>query len=448
MRFFIFQSDRAGRAPFLLNRSGDAFVIQDTHNIPRRRPGQWQSPVQEFRLRVRTEATEAWLAKQGLQLGEGSAIKHGHFDREMLRKSCTRRATINVRGTLAFFLVTLMTGLAAIEAGAEPASAPAGFYRVDCLGNSDTIVSIPFTQPEAAFALVESVAGSVVTVMGTPGWLVDQFVYVSGTQSNSYYARLLSGQKEGGYYPIVGNDIKSLTLSLGGDDFSSVTNGTRLSVIPYWTLATAFPQGKGVIASSNAFNPMTEILIPDFAGVGVNLNIHATYYFFTNGTWRLFGAGTANKNDDILLPDVYFIVRHNISSNTVFTAQGSVAVSKLAIPLMTQVQPTNQDNFIALSRPATVTLNESGLFQSSAFLASPNAFNPTDELLTFDNSTIGKNKTVAATYYYRNDAWRKSGDLTGDYGNEPVFVPATGVIIRKKATSDGASTNWINSATY
>ena len=191
----------------------------------------------------RGEGGEGKLAKESLQLGEGSAKKRRHFDREMLRKSCTRRATIKVRGTLAFFLVALMTGLPAIEAGAEPDSAPTGFYRVACMGNSDTIVSIPFTQPEAAFALVESVAGSVVTVMGTPSWLVDQFVYVSGTQSNTYYVRLLSGAKEGSYYPIVTNGTNSLTLSLDGDDLSSVTSGTRLSVIPYWTLATAFPQG-------------------------------------------------------------------------------------------------------------------------------------------------------------------------------------------------------------
>ena len=206
-----------------------------------------------------------------------------------------RRTTSHVCETLAFLLMALIIAVPAIDAGAEPASAPAGFYKLDLLGNSDTIVSIPFTRPEAAFALVQSIAGSVVTVSGAPGWSVDQFVYASGTQSNTYYLRFLSSAKEGGYYPIIANDTNSLAVSLGGDDISSVTNGTRLAIIPYWTLGSAFPGGKGSIPSASAFIRKTEVLIPDVNGVGVNLSPVATYYFLTNATfpngiWQQVGA--------------------------------------------------------------------------------------------------------------------------------------------------------------
>jgi uncharacterized protein (TIGR02597 family) len=365
-----------------------------------------------------------------------------------------RRATINVRGTLAFFLLALMAGLPAIEAGAELASAPAGFYRVDCLGNSDNIVSIPFTRPEAAFALVESVAvlndtNAVVTVKGSPGWSVDQFAYASGSQSNTYYLRFLSSAKEGSYYPILSNDANNLTLSLGGDDLSSVTNGTPLAVIPYWTLGTAFPQGNGVVPSPSAFIRRTEVIIPDVNGVGINLSPLVTYYFvtnatFPNGIWQQVGAGTTSKNDDVLLPDNYFIVRHNTDSNTVFTALGSVPVSKLTVPLSTETT-TKQDNFVALTRPATNTLDESGLVQSGAFIASPSVFNRSDELLVFDNNQIAKNKAAKDTYYYLG-TWRRVGSGTIDMGSQPVFTPGTGVIIRKQ--TNGVSSLWINSPTY
>ncbi len=361
-----------------------------------------------------------------------------------------RRTASHVYEALAFLLMALIIAVPAIDAGAEPASAPAGFYRLDCLGNSDTVVSIPFTRPEAAFALVQAIAGNVVTVSGTPGWLVDQFVYVSGTQSNTYYLRFLSSAKEGSYYPIVANDTNSLTLSLGGDDISSVTNGTHLVVVPYWTLAAAFPDGKGVIPSSTIGNRNTEILIPDFNGVGINLSAPVTYFYFTSATsnyWRQVGGGTVNRSDNVLLPDGYFIVRHNTSTGTVFTAQGSVAVSKLAIPLLTQPEPTNQDNFVALVRPAVVTLDESGLFQSGAFLASLSQGNRTDELLVFDNNQVAKNKSAAATYYYLN-TWRRVGSGSTNMGSQPVFLPGTGVIIRKKSTATGYSTNWVNSPTY
>ncbi len=333
-----------------------------------------------------------------------------------------------------------------LDARAEPASAPAGFYKVDCLGNSDTIVSIPFTRPEAAFALVQSVAENVVTVQNTPGWTAGQFVHAAGTQTNTYYLRFLSGAKEGSYYPIVDNGANTLTLNLAGDNISSVTAGDRLAVIPYWTLATAFPDGRGVIPSaSQIFNRKTEILIPDFNGTGINLSARATYYFYKpagslTGTWYKHGDLNNSMNDEVLLPDVYFIVRHNNSPvGTVFTAHGSVSLSKLSIPVLAQPS-TAQDNFVALARPATITLNESGLVESGAFQPSP-WFSPTDQLFVFDNTTVAMNKSASATYYYSDNAWRKFGDLLGDYGQEPVFAPGTGIIIRKAA---GASANWVN----
>jgi uncharacterized protein (TIGR02597 family) len=149
-------------------------------------------------------------------------------------------------------------------------------------------------------------------------------------------------------------------------------------------------------------------------------------------------------DDQILLPDVYFIVRHNTSTGTVFTAQGCVPDAKLAAPLFA-IPSGKQDNYLALARPAAVTLDESGLIESGAFSPSPSAFIRTDELFVFDNTTTNKNKTAAATYYYQGNAWRKFGDLVGTWDDEPVFAPGTGFVIRKAA---GTSTNWINSPTY
>jgi len=356
------------------------------------------------------------------------------------------------RETLALLLVIFAIAVTAFDGRAEAASTPAGFYKLDCLGNSDTIVSIPFSRPETNSSLVQSIAGNVITVSGTPGWLVNQFVYVSGTQSNTYYLRFLSSAKEGSYYPIVANTANSLTLSLGGDDISSVTNGTRVSVIPYWTLGTAFPQGKGVIATALSFSRKTEVLIPNVNGVGINLSPGPAYYFLTNATfpngiWQQVGTLTTNKNDDVLLPDNYFIVRHNTASNTVFTAQGSVPVSKLAVPLATEAF-TKQDNFVALSRPVTATLNESGLIQSGAFIGSPTTFSRTDELLVFNNAVAAKNKAPSARYFYLSpsNTWCKVGFGTTDMGSQPVFTPGIGVIIRKYTNS--VSGLWVNSPTY
>jgi uncharacterized protein (TIGR02597 family) len=128
-------------------------------------------------------------------------------------------------------------------------------------------------------------------------------------------------------------------------------------------------------------------------------------------------------------------------------------MSKLTTPIVTQ-PASKQDNFVALTRPATNTLNESGLVQSGAFLSSASQLNQNgDQLLVFNNGQTGQNKSPAATYYYLSSlsCWCRVNDSQGTYGttdmgNEPVFVPGTGVIIRKKLGS--ASTNWVNSPNY
>lgn len=375
-------------------------------------------------------------------------------------RSNMQRVTPGIFATLALMLVAVLVALPAFRGWAEPASDPAGFYRITCLGNSDTLVSIPFSRPAAANAIVESVTDNVVTVKGEPGWAENQFLYVAGSQPNTYYLRFLDGDKEGSYYPITGNGPDTLTISLGGDDISTVIEGNRLTVVPYWTLGTAFPEGRGV-HKSGGIARRTQVLIPNYTASGVNNPPLATYYFLTNatfpdGVWQQVNEGSANKNDEILLPDLYVIVRHNIDVPTVITAQGGVPISKLATPLAAQ-EIGKQDNFVALARPATVTLNESGLIESGAFVPTSSLLNRRDELLVFDNNKIGKNKAPSATYYYRTDLspnrWVRVNDSQGTYGttdmgDQPVFLPGTGAVVRKASVLGGSSSTWVNVINY
>jgi hypothetical protein len=59
---------------------------------------------------------------------------------------------------------------------ATAASSPAGFLRLSALGNSDTIVSLPFARPGAISATVATVAANAITVTGSPNWTANQFV--------------------------------------------------------------------------------------------------------------------------------------------------------------------------------------------------------------------------------------------------------------------------------
>ena len=118
------------------------------------------------------------------------------------------------------------------------------------------------------------------------------------------------------------------------------------------------------------------------------------------------------------------------------TALGAVVLPKLSIPLRTDTS-TSQDNALALTRASAITLNNSGLISSGAFSPSPLPGNRTDELLTFDNTAVAKNKSSSAIFYYWNNAWRQVGLGSTDVGSLAVFSPGSGFIIRKATNTTG-----------
>ncbi|MGC4071336.1 MAG: TIGR02597 family protein [Nibricoccus sp.] len=355
------------------------------------------------------------------------------------------------------FSQTLALGLAlclcstTASVAATATTDPVGYNTISLLANSDTYVSVPFSRPAAFVGQISSFSGNVITVAGTPGFTASQFVYASGSQSNTYYAFIRSGAKEGNYYTIIANGTNTLTVDLAGDTLTGIVANEAISIIPYWTLGTLFPAsdaGVSFIVTVSNPSPQTQILIPDLTSTGINLSVSKVYRY-RSGSWKLVGGLNPSYDDDILIPDSYFIVR-NAATGTVFTQTGSVVVKKTTTPLITNVG-SKQDNSVALTRPIPVSLNDSGLISSGAFVAS----NPTgprtgDELLVVDNTTTGINKSVSAVYFYRNGAWRKVGaaDANSDFGATIVFGPGSGVIIRKAATATGASANWTNSPTY
>jgi uncharacterized protein (TIGR02597 family) len=302
---------------------------------------------------------------------------------------------------------------------------------------------MPFVRPSAASLLVQSVSGNVVSVTPSPSWTANQFVYASGTQSNSYYARFTSGAAEGRIYPITANGTGSVTLNLGSDDLSAVLADDSISIEPYWTLGTVFPNGTGVNVSPTAGNRNTEVLTPDLTSSGMNLSATKVYYF-NAGIWKQVGQGAANHNDDVLPANTYVVVRHNVATNTAVTAAGVVVSANIAIAVRAQ-SGVIQDNSVALVRPIAVSLNESGLISSGAFQASPVPGTRTDELLTFDNSVASRNKSASAVYYYWNSAWRQVGLGGADVGAN-LLAPGSGFVIRKSTNSTSAV--WTNAPNW
>lgn len=343
---------------------------------------------------------------------------------------------------------SLLSGFSSPTAWAVEAFSDAvGYHQVSALGNSDTFTSLPYTRTPAFVGRVGSVTGNAVTVEGSPGWTAGQFVYASGSQPDTFYLFLASGTREGISLTITNNSANSVELLLDVTDLTNVAAGDRIAIVPYWTLNTAFPNGAGVHESPTPGNRDTEVLIPNLDSVGINLSANRVYYFWEDH-WRQVGEGSTIKDDDVLSPESYLIVRHNISSNTTVQARGFVPLRKVQVPVYNETT-TKQDNSVALIRPSTYTLDASGLIDSGAFGVSPFPGTPTDLLLTFDNSVAVKNKSSAFRYFYWNGAWRRTDrPFTENRGSDQVLTPTSGVIIRKGTNSISSTLFWVNSPNY
>lgn len=351
-------------------------------------------------------------------------------------------------------LVLLAAGT--LKATTTVTTQPVGYTTTNCLANSDTIVSLPFTRAPAFIGTVASISGATVTPSGTPGWTEGQFVYQEGTQSNTYYVLLgpVDGAssdyaQDGRIYPVTANTATSLTIDALGDDLSGVPADAKISIIPYWTLNTVFPAsdaGVSFIASSSPLITKTQIFIPDYGGAGTNLSSIATYYFY-NGAWRLTGDSVKNDHgDDVLLQDRYLIMR-NTATSSVLNPKGNVVMQPLSIPLLTETN-SPQDNFVSVTRPLGVTLDNSGLVSSGVFTASPSPLLTKDQLFVYNNTQQVTNKSTSATYYYYNGAWRQVGlPVTKDVGST-VLPIGSGIVIRKVATANGETQFWNNSPSY
>ena len=316
------------------------------------------------------------------------------------------------------------------------------------------------TAVTATAGLSGIVAGDELTVNGLAYNVASVTSDTALTLSRAFTGTTASGQtatydhspKEGSYYTVTDNGTNSLTVNLNGDSLSTVAVGTSVSLIPYWTLGTAFPSsdaGTSYIASTSTAPRgfQTQILMPDMTSAGYNLAPVATYIYYS-GAWTLVGStGTATANDAILPPTSYFTVR-NSTTGTTFTPTGGVYMNRISTPLDSQTS-TAQDNAVSVPRPVNIALNDLGLLINSAFVAStgtaPRSIK--DQLLVYDNTASGTNKAPVATYFYYNQ-WRLVGDTTGtDYGTTTLPYGA-GFTIRKAPSTAGVTTFPQNTRTY
>lgn len=351
---------------------------------------------------------------------------------------------------------------------AQVTTTPVGFNTVTALGSSDTRLSAPLQRTTVYQGLVQGVAGNVITLQGLPGFTANQFLYVSGSQPNTYYVTLTTGNKKGMFYTVTANGADSgsantttVTVDTAGDTLDSgsgILSGDALSIIPYWTLDTMFPGQVGITGTTNILGTgaVTQVLVTDATTVGTDLASSRTYYYFTGSSfggagWRRISGGFTNiKNDDVILPDMPIIVRQNNVPTSQLKVVGSVPASDRKYIVGTLQANKDQDNNIAIDIPVALTLTQSNLYQSGAFLGTSNIFGVGgDKLLVFDDAVTGYDKSAAFTYYYFTGTsnggagWRRvGGGFSTIRDTDVVFQPGSGYVVRKVATPTPSTAVW------
>ena len=297
--------------------------------------------------------------------------------------------------------------------------------------------------------LVNGLAYPVQTVSGDTSLTLTR--NYTGATASGLSASYDHSPKEGCYYTVTASGSNTVTVNLNGDSLGMVAAGTTVSLIPYWTLITAFPSSDAGVSFITTTNPKTLgtlILLPDLQSAGTNLSTSASYYYI-NGAWTLFGGTSATPpNDTILPPTTYFILRNPALStaSTTFTPGGGVYMNRITAQLDVQASAP-QDNAVALPRPTAVTLDQLDLISSGGFVSGTNAKNPGDFLLTYDNTLAGTNKAASNVYYNLSGIWYSSNGAS-NVGSTVVIPYGTGLTIRKAANGTGSTAFWQNTRSF
>ncbi|MCB1079892.1 MAG: TIGR02597 family protein, partial [Verrucomicrobiae bacterium] len=323
---------------------------------------------------------------------------------------------------MAGILLALTLGTAT----AQFSTPPVGIYKFNCLGGSDTVVSIPFHRAPIWQGTLDGPPVPVENQVSRLNLHGDgPFDGGLPDDGRRYYAYFLPGsQREGTIASIVSSVGPSIEVNMGAGALAGATIGDRLAVIPAWTIADLFPPETQTSIHSSSGNLLTqrksELLLFDSSGEGINLSAPRKLFLRSDGNW--IDSGTFEEAGGIVvLPGAPFIVRHPVGcEDTEFVAKESVFVGRVAIPIRTG-RDGGQDNAVALPRPIDLLLGELsfgvGVFQESP---TTDPGDRKDTLLVFDNTEARINKKPSGVFFRFSGKW---------YRDEPGFPEASDFVI-------------------
>jgi len=338
-------------------------------------------------------------------------------------------------------LATLLTALALSPAFATETD-PVGFVSVTVPANSDAVLAVPLNRAAEFKGVIQSIAGNVITVAGTPAWTASQFVQALPGQPKTYAVQIASGAKEGLIAQVTANTNNTLTVTVdASDDLTGIgtvavpvdpdgagpltAQSDQIDIMPYWTPSALFSAG----APANA-----ELFFYSSSLAGVNL-APAKLYLYDSGAWA--DQDTFGSADNTALNfGVSFVMRN--PTGTAFSASfvGSVPMSKHRYLIKTLANNQDQDIRIGYSSPVPETIGSLGL-----------GFSTDDQLFVYNNAASGMNKAPSKILLYDSGAWIDTDDFS-NVSSSFQLQPGQGYVFRRKGTATPQTIAWSHLQSY
>jgi uncharacterized protein (TIGR02597 family) len=337
---------------------------------------------------------------------------------------------------------------------------PVGFVNLTANAASDATISLPLHRPNALQTTVSSVSGNVITVAAT--MTASQFVYSSPSQTDHFYIHVRTSANSsvaGNWYQISANDASTLTVvpvvsTTAQTD--GLQSGDTVEVIPFWTLNTLFPTGKGIDSTTSLSALQTQILQMPQASAGINPSAQAVYIYYSGpgATAGWYNAGTLTAANDLyFVPDSYLILR-NVGSAKTIALTGAVPMGNSSTYVETLAAGKAQDNLLVNPFPVAQTLSQLNLVQSGVITGTTSLASLSDQLLVFSSSSTGYNVAASQVLIYWTggqgavNGWYDAGTLAGPLDTTLTIQPGMGFVIRKAASQSASASRWTAATPY
>lgn len=325
----------------------------------------------------------------------------------------------------------LLGALLAVGAANAASTDPVGYVSLgntvtpatSVAANTDVNISIPLDRPSEFTGTVGSVAGSVVTLSGTPGFTAGQWI------ASPYILKVESGPASGLIALISANAAGTVTVVVPtGDSLASLAAGNSVSIRKAWTVKS--------FLAGNTIPSGTQVLLYDGVTPGQNLAPSISYTYDSGAnSWTNDGTFSPG-DDDVVFQGEGIIVRNNSAAvipSIVITGEVSTTNHRLVVSKLSASQP--QDNAFGFSGPVSEVIGTSGLGVA-----------PGDQILFYDNATPGINKGPAGSATYDGTTWTDDGTFS-DVTNTFTLDGGQGYVLRRANGAVGDAV-WSNEPNY